>query len=99
MTWWGKRVIRLEGQVTGSSSRRLTRTPSHTPIGSYIVPCTIHDVDPVLAFMVIEYIYNSDEWTQGSREGFDWVGGLESQYKRGQTRRCTRLEHTRVAGN
>ena len=47
--------------------------------------------------MVIEYIYNSDEWTQGSREGFDWVGGLESQYKRGQTRRCTRLEHTRVA--
>lgn len=29
-------------------------------------------VNPDLAFMVIEYIKNSDEWTQGQKEGFDW---------------------------
>lgn len=29
-------------------------------------------IDPDLAFMVMQNIYNSDEWTPGQKEGFDW---------------------------
>ena len=29
-------------------------------------------IDPDLAFTTMQNIYNSDEWTQGQKEGFDW---------------------------
>ena len=84
----------LDGSLVNKAITEAQRLSNGSRVTRHkILHAALHHphIDPDLAFMVMQNIKNSDEWTRGQKEGFDWQLALNPNVN--VARRIAELDH------